>query len=187
MDGDSSGDGGSRAPSPAQPQAPPAARRGLSPDEVGRLLADHSAGASSGFLLWHATLRWQRLVGAALKAEELTHVQFLILSTAWWFGRSGRLPSQSEVAEHAGLDRVMTSQVARQLERDGLIERAVDPLDTRLRRISITPRGTSIAERAVAVLDRVDREFFSVAGPMDDVLAVLRPLARRTPVSGEPL
>jgi DNA-binding MarR family transcriptional regulator len=162
-------------------------RQRLSAEEVGRLLAEHSAGTSSGFLLWHATLRWQRVVTAALKAEGLTHVQFLILSTAWWFGRGGKLPSQSEVAEHAGLDRVMTSQVSRQLEKDGLIERTVDPFDTRLRRIAITPQGRKIAERAVALMDRTDREFFADAGPMDEVLAVLRPLARRAPVTGEPL
>ncbi len=179
----------SKAAGPAKKAPAPrtTGRARLSADEVGRLLAEHSAGTSSGFLLWHATLRWQREVAAALKVEGLTHVQFLILSTAWWFGRSGRLPSQSEVAEHAGLDRVMTSQVARQLERDGLIERAVDQFDTRLRRISITAKGKAIAERSVALMDSVDREFFQVAGPMEDVLAVLRPLAMRAPVTGEPL
>ena len=81
----------------------------------------------------------------------------------------------------------MTSQVARQLERDGLIERAVDQFDTRLRRISITAKGKAIAERSVALMDSVDREFFQAAGPMEDVLAVLRPLAMRAPVTGEAL
>ena len=32
---------------------------------------------SPGFLLWHATLRWQRGVAAALQPLDLTHVQFV--------------------------------------------------------------------------------------------------------------
>jgi DNA-binding MarR family transcriptional regulator len=163
------------------------ARHRLSHDDISRLLGEHSAGKSAGFLLWHATLRWQRVVAATLKTEGLTHVQFLILSTAWWFGRDGRHPSQREVAEHAGLDRVMTSQVVRQLERDGLLERSVDQFDTRVRRISITAEGKRIAERSVALMDTADGEFFEEAGPLEDVLAVLRPLAHRDAETGESL
>jgi hypothetical protein len=37
---------------------------------------------SPGFLLWHATLRWQRGVARALKPLELTHVQFVLLACA---------------------------------------------------------------------------------------------------------
>jgi DNA-binding MarR family transcriptional regulator len=162
-------------------------RHRLSSDDISRLLAVHSAGKSPGFLLWHATLRWQRVVAATLKTEGLTHVQFLVLSTAWWFGRKGSHPSQREVAEHAGLDPVMTSQVVRQLERDKLLERTVDQFDTRVRRISITAEGKRIAERSVALMDTADQEFFEEAGSLDDVLAVLRPLAHRDADTGEPV
>jgi DNA-binding MarR family transcriptional regulator len=150
----------------------------LSPEEVTRLLSEHSAGSSPGFLLWRASLRWQRVITAALKEENLTHVQFSILSTIWWFEREGHQPSQRDVSDHASLDRVMMSQVVRQLARDGLVERTVDTYDGRVRRLRITPVGRRLAERSVALMDAVDREFFEEAGPVADVIAVLGPLAR---------
>ena len=40
---------------------------------------------SPGFLLWHATLRWQRGVAQALAPLDLTHVQFVLLAaTSTW-------------------------------------------------------------------------------------------------------
>jgi DNA-binding MarR family transcriptional regulator len=150
----------------------------LSPEEVTRLLEVHSAGSSPGFLLWRASLRWQRVVSAALKEESLTHVQFLILSTIWWFERNSYRPSQRDVSDHASLDRVMMSQVVRQLERDGLVVRTFDKSDGRMRRLRTTPVGRRLAERSVALMDAADREFFAEAGDLSDVLAILRPLAR---------
>ncbi len=76
-----------------------------------------SAWDSPGFLLWHATLRWQRAVAAALRPLGLTHVQFVLLAGGWWLSQGDRWPSQRELADHAGTDRMMTSQVVRTLER----------------------------------------------------------------------
>ena len=49
---------------------------------------------SPGLLLWHATLRWQRLIAAELKPLGLTHVLYVLLAGAWWLGRNGEPPSQ---------------------------------------------------------------------------------------------
>src|SRR6266566_2274389 len=59
---------------------------------------------SPGFLLWHATLRWQRQITAVLKPLGLTHVQFVLLAGSWWLGRGGQPPSQRELADHSGTD-----------------------------------------------------------------------------------
>jgi hypothetical protein len=42
-------------------------------------------GASPGFLLWRVGLAWQRLMTATLKPLDLTHVQFVLLASSWWF------------------------------------------------------------------------------------------------------
>src|SRR5256885_5403077 len=44
---------------------------------------------SPGFLLWHATLRWQRDVASALAPLDLTHVQFMLLACGWWLNEQG--------------------------------------------------------------------------------------------------
>src|SRR6266516_1986649 len=130
-------------------------------------------GESPGFLLWHATLRWQRRIGKALAPLGLTHVQFVLLASAWWLNQHGRRPTQVELAAQAGTDVKMTSQVVRSLEAKGLIEREVDPSDTRARRLEVTRRGTRLAPRAIEVVERADAEFFGDV----DAVEVLRVLA----------
>ncbi|MFE2147602.1 MarR family winged helix-turn-helix transcriptional regulator [Streptomyces sp. NPDC059456] len=133
-------------------------------------------GASPGFLLWHATLRWQREVAAALAPLGLTHVQFVLLACTWWLNREGGHPNQQAVARQAGTDVKMTSQVLRTLEAKGLIERETDPADTRAKRLRATPEGADLAPRAIAAVEAVDAAFFA-ASPRAETLMVLRTLA----------
>ncbi|MEU8517408.1 MarR family winged helix-turn-helix transcriptional regulator [Kitasatospora sp. NPDC048722] len=133
-------------------------------------------GDSPGFLLWHATLRWQRDIAAALGPLDLTHVQFVLLACTWWLNSQGEHPNQLALARQAGTDVKMTSQVLRALETKGLIEREVDPSDTRAKRLRITGAGAELAPRAIAAVEAVDAEFFRPV-PRDDTLALLRRLA----------
>jgi DNA-binding MarR family transcriptional regulator len=131
---------------------------------------------SPGFLLWHATLRWQRDISQGLAPLDLTHVQFVLLACTWWLNEQGRRPSQIELAVFAGTDVKMTSQVLRSLERKGLVEREVDSADSRARLLRVTRQGARLAPRAIAVVQRVDAEFFEEAPPVD-ALQLLRRLA----------
>jgi DNA-binding MarR family transcriptional regulator len=153
--------------------------------ETGPALDDalerHSAGASPGFLLWHATLRWQRAVTLALQEVSLTHVQFLVLGSCWWLSKTKGVPSQRDIAVHAGLDQVMTSQVVRALERDGLLERARDDEDGRVIRVRTTPTGRALAARSVVTIDEVDSAFFAPAGRLEELVDSLRILGGRSP------
>ncbi len=111
---------------------------------------------SPGFLLWHVTLRWQRDVAAVLAPLGLTHVQFVLLASTWWFNSNDQQPSQAALAAHAGVDVKMTSQVIRTLESKGLISREVNPGDTRARRLVVTTAGSAVAPRAVEAVEGVD-------------------------------
>lgn len=110
--------------------------------------------------MWHLTLAWQRAVSAALAPLELTHVQFVLLACAWWLDEQGCTPNQLELARQAGTDVKMTSQVVRKLEAKGLVERTVDPADTRARRLRPTASGGRLARRAIVVVEDVDSRFF---------------------------
>ncbi|MER7512278.1 MarR family winged helix-turn-helix transcriptional regulator [Streptomyces lavendulae] len=131
---------------------------------------------SPGFLLWHATLRWQRDIAAALAPIGLTHVQFVLLACAWWLNGRGEHPNQLALARQAGTDVKMTSQVLRALEQKGLVEREVDPADTRAKRLRVTEAGAALAPRAIAAVEAADAEFFR-AVPLDEALPLLRRLA----------
>lgn len=136
---------------------------------------------SPGFLLWRATLRWQRDVTAALRPLELTHVQFVLLAAVWWLASGAdvevSLPSQRQVAGHANTDVMMTSQVLRGLEARGLVTRRQDPVDARVRRLDVTPRGAALAQGAIAVVEAADERFFSSVHDPGQLLAVLGQLS----------
>jgi DNA-binding MarR family transcriptional regulator len=134
---------------------------------------------SPGFLLWHVTLRWQRDIAAALAPLDLTHVQFVLLATAWWLNSQGTDPNQLTLARQAGTDVKMTSEVLRKLEAKGLIQRDVDAADTRAKRLHVTDRGTELAVQALAAVETADAEFFRPIADSAALLAMLRPLAHR--------
>jgi DNA-binding MarR family transcriptional regulator len=129
---------------------------------------------SPGFLLWHLTLAWQRAVAEALAPLDLTHVQFVLLASAWWLDDHAETPNQLQLARHAGTDVKMTSQVLRKLEAKGLLERAVDPSDARARLLRPTEHGRQQAQQAVAAVEAVDARFFDPdAGELTPLLSRL--------------
>jgi DNA-binding MarR family transcriptional regulator len=115
-------------------------------------------------------------VAAALDPLDLTHVQFVLLAGTWWLNQQGRHPTQAALAAFTGTDVKMTSQVARGLQRKGLLEREVDPDDSRALRLRVSATGAQLAPRAIAAVEQVDAEFFA-AVPAGDALRLLRRLA----------
>jgi DNA-binding MarR family transcriptional regulator len=133
--------------------------------------------ASPGFLLWHATLEWQRATAAALRPFGLTHVQFVLLASSWWMGEHSGAPSQRELAEHCGTDPMMTSQVARTLETKGLLMRKSDPADSRVRRLMVTQAGRRLAPRAIVAVEAADRAYFASVADNPELVPLLKALS----------
>lgn len=120
---------------------------------------------SPGFLLWRVTLSWQRRMRAALAPHGLTHVQFVLLASLWWLeGHAGRPPTQARLAEQAGTEPMMTSQVLRKLEARGLLAREPDPADSRARLLRLTPAGAGLLAGALADVEAADQDYFAVLG-----------------------
>jgi len=139
--------------------------------------AGSGPGDHPGFLLWRVTLRWQREVAAVLAPLDLTHVQFVLLACTYWLNEQGLVPNQATVAEQAGTDVKMTSQVIRTLETKGLITREVDPADSRARRLRVTSAGADLAPRAMAAVEATDAAFFDPVSSAD-AISMLTKLAR---------
>jgi DNA-binding MarR family transcriptional regulator len=139
-----------------------------------------SAWDRPGFLLWHATMRWQRAAAAALAPLGLTHAQFRLLCAVTWLkAHQGEWPSQRELAEHAGVDAMMTSQVVRALEKAELLERFKDEHDARVRRLRCTKSGNSLAMRAIKKIETIDDEFFGVGTERLASIEAMRAMAGR--------
>jgi len=115
---------------------------------------------SPGLLLWRVTNRWQAAQRSALKPLGLTHVQFVLLASLAWL-ESDSPVTQKQLADHAATDVMMTSQVIRALEGMGLVTRAPHPDDRRARALVVTDDGRALANRAIVVVERCDRDFFA--------------------------
>jgi DNA-binding MarR family transcriptional regulator len=136
------------------------------------------ATASPGFVLWQVASLWQRSLRSALDAAELTHAQFVLLASAGWLesrtaNGDGATVTQSDIAEHAKTDAVMTSEVLRTLERKGLVKRLAHPTDARAKQIALTAAGRRTAQRAVALVEEADEAFFGARGAELEQLARL--------------
>lgn len=72
---------------------------------------------------------------------------------------------------------MMTSQVVRVLEARGMITRAPDPTDARVKRLTITDTGRRRAEQAITIVEAVDADFFSAVRDQGRLLEVVHRLA----------
>lgn len=118
-----------------------------------------------GFHLWKASLRWSSAMAQSLKTMQMTHSQFFVLGAVGFLAKTkARAPKQSEVAEFAGIDPMMTSKVIRTLESRGLLERTDDPNDSRAWRVKLTAKGEPVLVRATSLAKTVDAAFFSPVG-----------------------
>jgi len=135
-----------------------------------------SADESTGLLLWQVTNRWQAAQRAALQPFGLTHVQFVLAAALVWLAEDGPV-TQRRLADFAGTDPMMTSQVVRVLEARGLVDRSPHPDDGRARALSVTGRGRALVNRAVVAVEACDAEFFGPLGrtrsPFTRALATL--------------
>jgi DNA-binding MarR family transcriptional regulator len=145
-------------------------------DESGPML-------SPGFWLHQAALAWRAELDARLRALSLTPTQFMLLASAGWLEHVAGPPTQQQVADQAGADRMMTSRVVRTLEEAGLLVRQAHETDGRGLRVALTPAGRDLVQQATAIAREVDALFFGADAPA--MRTALRRVAecRGTPAS----
>jgi DNA-binding MarR family transcriptional regulator len=129
--------------------------------------------SSPGFWLQRAAQAYLRELDARLRPMELTHTQFQLLAAAGWLSRDGEHPTQQQVADFAGADRMMTSKVLAVLETRGLLARAADAGDARVRRIAVTDAARELLRAATRVAREVDAELVGTDEALRDRLAAI--------------
>jgi DNA-binding MarR family transcriptional regulator len=122
-----------------------------------------TAEESTGLLLWQVTNRWQAAQRATLQPFGLTHVQFVLVAALTWLGSDGPV-TQRQLADHAGTDPMMTSQVVRTLVDRGLVDRSPHPDDGRAWALSVTDDGRRLVNRAVVAVEACDEAYFGPLG-----------------------
>jgi DNA-binding MarR family transcriptional regulator len=89
----------------------------------------------------------------------------VLLASLWWLEDHGdRPPTQARLAQQAGTDSMMTSQVIRKLEARELVARSLDPADTRARQLRLTAAGRALVARALVDVEATDDDYFASLG-----------------------
>lgn len=115
---------------------------------------------SPGFWLHHAALEWRATLERNLRPLGLTPTQFNLLASAGWLSRQGELPTQQQVADMSGSDRMMASKVLRVLEERGLLARRADAGDARVLRIELSAAGRELVRKGVQTAVDTDQQMF---------------------------
>jgi MarR family transcriptional regulator, organic hydroperoxide resistance regulator len=121
---------------------------------------------STGFLVWHLSLRWQLQLSRALAHLDVTHTDYAVLASLHGLAASDERPNQRELAEVSGLEPMYVSRLVRALERAGLVARTRRPTDPRAYELSLTRRGVEVVTAARRIVVDLDtRRLAALGGP----------------------
>lgn len=130
---------------------------------------------STGYLIWHLSVKWRAAMDRGLAPLGLTSAQYGLLASLYGLSQGGARPSQRELADFSGLEPMFVSKLARALERNGLVERAPNPADTRAVRLRVTERGAEVvAEARAKVVELEDQRLAPLGGRSSKHSAELR-------------
>jgi DNA-binding MarR family transcriptional regulator len=133
---------------------------------------------SPGYWLHHAALVWRQACERRL--GELTYPQFNVLSAvSLHHARNREAPTQQQVAEGARMDRMMASKLIIGLEQRGLLIRAADTADARVRRLTLTAQGRTALRACIAAARAADAEVFDLIPDVDSLVSQLRSVAEQ--------
>ena len=117
-----------------------------------------------GFVLWRVVVRYQREIDRALAPLDLTNLQFVTLTLAAWFSRSGEPVNQSELARFGGIHPMQISLMLKTLEGKDFVSRRRSPSDTRAKHVEITRKGVAVLREALPAAIEVQRRLFGNEG-----------------------
>ncbi|CEL89498.1 MarR family winged helix-turn-helix transcriptional regulator [Streptococcus sanguinis] len=115
---------------------------------------------STGLLFIRTYHKWHGLIKNKLRTIDLTHPQFVVLTTLVALLRQQEWVSQTDIARFSDMDVMTVSQIIRLLVKKELIMREVHPKDSRANIILLTDRGLQRVNQALPLVEGIDQAFF---------------------------
>ena len=128
---------------------------------------------STGLLFIRAYHKWHGLIKTKLRTIDLTHPQFVVLTTLAALLRQQEWVSQTDIARFSDMDVMTVSQIIRLLVKKGLIMREVHPKDSRANIILLTDTGLQKVNQALPLVEGIDQAFF---GKLENKTEILNQL-----------
>lgn len=115
---------------------------------------------STGLLFIRTYHKWHGLIKNELKTIDLTHPQFVVLTSLAALLRQQEWVSQTDIARFSDMDVMTVSQIIRLLVKKSLIMREVHPKDSRANIILLTDMGLQKVNQALPLVEGIDQTFF---------------------------
>ena len=115
---------------------------------------------STGLLFIRAYHKWHGLIKNKLRTIDLTHPQFVVLTTLAALLRQQEWVSQTDIARFSDMDVMTVSQIIRLLVKKELIMREVHPKDSRANIILLTDTWLQKVNQALPLVEGIDQAFF---------------------------
>ena len=115
---------------------------------------------STGLLFIRTYHKWHGLIKNKLRTIDLTHPQFVVLTTLAALLRQQEWVSQTDIARFSDMDVMTVSKIIRLLVKKGLIMREVHPKDSRANIILLTEQGLQKVNQALPLVEGIDQAFF---------------------------
>jgi DNA-binding MarR family transcriptional regulator len=119
---------------------------------------------STGFLIWHLSMKWRAGLDRQLAPLGLTSAQYALLASLHALSQDGTRPSQRELADFSSLEPMFVSKLVRALERAGLVARTPNPADSRAVLLGVTPEGVRTVEAARTEVVRLEEQRLAPLG-----------------------
>ncbi len=115
---------------------------------------------SAGLVFMRTYNKWHSEIKRQLKELDITHPQFVVLTTLGYLSRTEPEVTQVMIAKLAGMDVMSVSQILTLLDKHMLIERWEHSKDTRAKSVSLTPKGMEKMNLALPIVENIDLQFF---------------------------
>ena len=115
---------------------------------------------STGLLFIRTYHKWHGLIKNKLRTIDLTHPQFVVLTTLAGLLRQQEWVSQTDIARFSDMDVMTVSQIIRLLIKKEFIMREVHPKDSRANIILLTDTGLQKVNQALPLVEGIDQAFF---------------------------
>lgn len=115
---------------------------------------------STGLLFARVYNAWHGRVKKALQKVELTHPQFIILTSLGYLELQQDLVTQVNLAAFSDMDVMTVSQVLKLLLKKGLVERREHPQDSRAKVVFLTDIGRERMNQALPLVEAIDQTYF---------------------------
>jgi DNA-binding MarR family transcriptional regulator len=138
----------------------------------------NDAEASIGLVFIKAYNVWHTKIKRELRRLDITHPQFVLMTTIAYLSQRDAHISQARAAALANMDEMSVSQIVKTLIKGGYLSRRENPNDTRSYALSLTPKGSEAVKTALPVVEAIDKTFFDQLGAQKPIfLELLRKLA----------